>query len=154
MRRKKNSNLQNASSVFESIAKEVGLYNDVELSRIKKQWATLFDIPVSQHTEPVLLKDKRLIINVDSNVWLSELFFQRDKILKKLVSFNVKSIKLRAGNVSHDADINTKSVETARELDVDEIEFINKLTENIQDNQLIDAIKKAATRSLSHKKNP
>jgi hypothetical protein len=151
MKRKKNSNLQKASFVFESIAKEVGLSSSVELLRIKKQWTTLFDIPVSQHTEPVLLEDRQLVINVDSNIWLTELFYQREKILKKLVSFNVKSIKLRAGNVSKHSIADIPEGNPVKKLDASEIEFINTLGVKIEDNELRQAIKKAAERSLSHK---
>lgn len=129
----------------------MGIAGSVELFRIKKQWATLFAPPLSQHTQPVLLKDKELVINVDSNMWLSELFFQREKILKKLVSFNVKSIKLRAGKVFN--QIIVDEIENKSDLTNNEIEFINNLGVDIKDNDLLAAIKRAAARSLAYKKN-
>ncbi|MBF0473744.1 MAG: DUF721 domain-containing protein, partial [Nitrospirae bacterium] len=134
-------------------AKEVGLSSSVELLRIKNQWTTLFDHPVSQHTEPVLLEDRQLVINVNSNLWLSELFYQRDKILKKLAAFNVKSIKLRAGNVSSREVNNVAEIKLVKKLDDSEIKFIDDLGVNIEDNELRQVIKNAAKRSLSHKED-
>ncbi|MCL0036771.1 DUF721 domain-containing protein [Thermodesulfovibrionales bacterium] len=64
----------------------------VKLELMRKEWNNLFSGPLSVHTYPVELKDKELLINVDSPVWLGQLKFFKQDIIGKLHSYNIKEI--------------------------------------------------------------
>jgi hypothetical protein len=70
------------------------------LARLQKQWATLFDEPLSLHTYPASLNNGILVVNVDSPLWLQQLKYFKQAMLKKLESYRIKTIDFRHGSAN------------------------------------------------------
>ncbi len=143
--------MEKASSTFESIAKDLGMWEELRLNKIKNQWSKLFSPPLSLHMNPYLLKNNHLLIHVDSTIWLQELYFYKNEILSKLKVFNISSIKLRTGPVKPSLRTHVKKKST--KLIIEDRTFINEITDEIQDENLKKTIKKTIEKSLSFSKS-
>jgi len=89
--------------------RELGIEDSVRLAEIKKDWYNLFNEPLSSHMSPYKLSEGEILLTVDSPVWLQELSFYKEDIIKKLSSYNVKSVRFRLGRVSIRKSPNPKS---------------------------------------------
>ncbi len=73
------------SSVIPDLVKRLGLEEDQWLITLGSEWAVLAGDAVAAHTRPGQFKDGKLIVFVDSSVWLSELKrYGRKEMLEKL----------------------------------------------------------------------
>ncbi len=88
--------------VFENISKTdtAGTSKDDILSA----WQRAVGVKAAKHSSPVGLKDKTLIVNVDSTVWIYQLRLKEADILKKmrkqLKKPGVEKIRFRAGEIA------------------------------------------------------
>ncbi len=139
--------MQRASFTFESIAKDLGLWEGLKLDRVKKRWSEIFPPPLSLHMQPYILKNRQLFIQVDSQVWMQELHFYKKEMLSKLKIFNINSIKLRLGNIKSTQDNNHKKT-IIKPLNSKDASFIIDITDDIHDEILKISIKKAMEQSL------
>ena len=66
-------------------------------------WERAAGKTAARHSAPVSLRNKTLIVSVDSTVWMYQLRLQNAGLLKKinkqLKSHSVESIRLRAGEI-------------------------------------------------------
>jgi len=53
-------------------------------SRIQNVWKKIVDQKGQQHSSIINFQDKRLIVNIDSSIWLFQFNLKRWKILKEL----------------------------------------------------------------------
>ena len=53
-------------------------------SRIQNVWKKIVDQKGQQHSSIINFQDKRLIVNIDSSIWLFQFNLKRGKILKEL----------------------------------------------------------------------
>jgi len=143
--------LEKASSTFESLAKDLGIWEGLSLKIIKNHWSKIFSPPLSMHMKPYLLKNNHLLIHVDSNIWLQELYFYKKEILSKLKAFNISSIKLSPGSVKSSTTAEEK--QKPRELNMGDRLFIDEITDEIQDENLKKTVKKTIEKSLSSSKS-
>lgn len=91
--------MQRAGSALSPVLKELGMESAIALHRLRGQWGSLFGEALSLHARPVSLSGGRLLINVDSPVWLQELSFLKADMAEKLKGFGVKDIRLRLGRI-------------------------------------------------------
>jgi len=80
--------------------KALGLQNQHWLGALEKEWARVVGQPVAKHTRPGCIEGERLVVFVDSSVWLNELRrYGMDKMLSNLqerfTSARIKSVVLR-----------------------------------------------------------
>ncbi len=88
-------------------------------------------------------------MNVDSNVWLQELKFYKEDILKKLSSYGVKTLKLRLGRVSMKKDIITrKDMQKDVSLNSNELSFIEQTITRLNDESLKAIIKNSIVKAI------
>ena len=74
-----------AASVMPSVLKRIGFDRRQNSAEIVKVWNELIDPTVTAHARPVGLNKGTLFVNVDSNVWLSEIVrYRRHEILQRL----------------------------------------------------------------------
>ena len=92
--------MENAGSILASIFKNIGMEDSLTLSCLQREWASLFDEPLSLHIYPASLNNGILVINVDSPLWLQELKFFKQAILKKLESYRINTIDFRLGSAN------------------------------------------------------
>jgi len=143
--------MEKAGSLLGPVVKRLGIESGVRLSRIKNDWHTLFDKPLSLHMSPARLTEGELLLNVDSPMWVQQLTFYKKEITAKLSGYGVREIRFRIGKVSplmpreeNDRKLSELSSEDAR--------FIERLVDPIDDAELRDAVRGAAEKSLRTKK--
>jgi hypothetical protein len=134
-------------SILRPIIKNLGIEEGVRLSRVRKNWHNIFDKPVSLHISPAKISQGKLIINVDSPLWLQQLSYYEKDILEKLRAYGIKNVYFRIGKIYRPK----KSTAINREkgnLSSEDTSFIIELTNDIGDQTLKDAIQKALEKSL------
>ncbi len=92
--------MENAGSILASIFKNIGMEDSLVLVRLQREWATLFDEPLSLHIYPASLNNGILVVNVDSPLWLQQLKFFKQAILKKLEAYRINTIDFRHGSAN------------------------------------------------------
>jgi predicted nucleic acid-binding Zn ribbon protein len=79
------SNAKTPGQVMPGVLKELRMDNRRAEAELVKVWNNLIDPVVTAHAQPVGLNKGTLFVNVDSNVWLSEIVqWRRKEILDRL----------------------------------------------------------------------
>jgi hypothetical protein len=147
--------LRLVGNLLSDIFKDLGFEDRFKLSFLQKEWFNLFDEPLSLHMYPVQLNEKELLINVDNNVWLSQLKFFSKDIEKRLQPYGISSVKFKYGKVFRKGkekgfkkiDSHNKNISLSKK----EIEWIKNLLSTFEDKELKENIKKAIEVSLNRK---
>jgi predicted nucleic acid-binding Zn ribbon protein len=73
------------------------------IAPIRECWRSLFEKEGAEHSVPVSIRDGKLLVLVDSSVWLQHLTIKKRDILEKLKRFpsakSVEEIRFRQGKV-------------------------------------------------------
>lgn len=150
--------MKKVGSLISPFLKNLGVEEAVGLEKLKRDWHTLFNEPLSLHMSPSILKNGELIINVDSPVWLQQISFYKPDIIKKLAGNGIKNIRLKLGKVRQETPLpargGKKEVEPAIPIDPETLQYIDETVSEIQDAKLKDAIKKSMTKAFSRKRRP
>ncbi|HCE05134.1 MAG TPA: hypothetical protein DEQ62_02250, partial [Verrucomicrobiales bacterium] len=73
------------ADLMPAVMQKLGLKQRQSEAEISKVWTELIDPTVTEHASPVGIRKGTLFVNVDSNVWLSEIVrYRRHEILKRL----------------------------------------------------------------------
>jgi hypothetical protein len=135
------------------IIKNLGIEDNLRLAEIKKDWNNLFKDPLSLHMFPSKLSEGEILINVDSAVWLQELNYYKDDILKKLNKYGVKEARLRLGKVQKNISSEVKSKKLkARRFSVQELSYIDQVVLKINDPELREIVRRALEKAIASKK--
>jgi len=70
--------------VLESVLKEHKLTSDIEAYRVFAQWGEIAGPAVATHCRPVRLNGDTLYVEVDDPVWLAQLRYMKEEILRKI----------------------------------------------------------------------
>lgn len=143
--------MEKAGSLLGPVVKSLGIESGVRLSRIKNEWHTLFNKPLSLHMSPSKLTEGELLLNVDSPVWVQQLNFLKKEITAKLSGHGVREIRFRIGKVSPLRPPEDNSPKLP-ELSSEDTRFIDGLVDAIDDTELRNAVRRAAEKSLRTKK--
>jgi hypothetical protein len=143
--------MEKAGSLLGPVVKRLGIESGVRLSRIKNDWHTLFDKPLSLHMSPLRLTEGELLLNVDSPMWVQQLNFYKKEITAKLSGHGVREIRFRIGKVSP-LRPREENVRKLSELSAEDARFIEGLVDTIDDTELRNAVRGAAEKSLRTKK--
>lgn len=146
--------MKRADSVLASVIKNLGMEDGVRLGRLKREWSTIFEKPVSLHTAPANLKEGELLINVDSPIWLQQLSFYKEAIIKKLHGFEIKTVRFKLGRVLPEKkqDKTIPFATKKQALTANNSSYIEKTVFLIQDMELRDRVKKAIEKCIVSKK--
>ena len=143
--------VKRADSLLAPLIRNLGIEDSVRLGRIRNEWAVIFEKPVSLHMAPAGIKEKELLINVDSPVWLQQLNFYKDTIIKKLSGFGIKTVRFKIGRVLPEKK-QYKTILEKRLLTANENSYIEETISPVPDHELRDKIKKAMEKSMSFKR--
>lgn len=150
--------MKKIGSLISPFLKDLGVEEAVGLEKIRRDWQTLFNEPLSLHMCPFLLKNGELIINVDSPVWLQQISFYKTDIIKKLAGSGITEVRLKLGKVRQETALpargKKKSVEAPTPIDPETMRYIDETVSEIQDAELKNAIKKSMTKAFSRKRRP
>jgi hypothetical protein len=139
--------VQKTSALLEPLIAKLGIAEGVRLVRLKTDWDEIFEKPLSLHMRPSKYSEGTLLLNVDSTLWIHQLSYHKNAILEKLRPYGVRDIRFRVGKLSRRAT-HTPDAGRLREISAEELSFIGSLVSGIGDDELREAIKGAAERSL------
>ncbi len=126
-----------------------GIHESIRLLEMKKDWNKLFAKPLSLHMFPSVLSEGNLIINVDSNIWLQELNFYKDEIIKKLHPYGVKNVRFRLGKILKQTKSGFKSQKIKNySLPPEELSYIEEILSFVNDSELREKIRNAMIKSI------
>lgn len=76
---------RSAGNLMPALLKRLGLDQRRREAEVAKVWKNLIDPSVTAHAQPAGIHKGTLFVNVDSNVWLSEIVrYRRHEILQRL----------------------------------------------------------------------
>jgi Dna[CI] antecedent, DciA len=139
--------MEKAESLLSPLLKRLGIDEDVRLQRIRNDWQTLFEKPLSLHMSPSRLFEGDLLLSVDSPAWMQQLGFCKKEILRKLAGYGVRDLSLRIGRVSTKNRHKDHARKTA-ELSSEETFFVSDVVSGIGDELLRKTIRKTIEKSL------
>ncbi|MEW6001744.1 MAG: DUF721 domain-containing protein [Nitrospirota bacterium] len=146
--------MKKVDSLLIPIIRNLGINEGLRLAEIKKNWYELFNEPLSSHISPLKLSQGKILLQVDSPVWLQELNFYEEELIKKLSPHGVKAVRFRLGRVPTKArgklkgQYHTKSI--VKSLTKEELTFIEDRVSRIKDPDLRVRIKRAMEKSIQH----
>lgn len=72
------------SSVINNLSKSLGFETKmVELS-IQKRWGEIMGENMANHTRPEQIRYKKLYIKVDNSIWMHQLLFLKEEIIRRV----------------------------------------------------------------------
>jgi len=142
--------VKRADSVLIPFIRELGIEDGVKLAEIRRNWYNLFDKPLSYHMSPLILSKGEILLNVDSPVWLQELTFYKEDIIKKMSSYGVKTVRFRLGRVSTKVKSGIQSWKSrVKQLTTEELSYIEETVSKINDEKLKETVQKAMKKSFT-----
>jgi hypothetical protein len=142
--------VKRADSLLKPLIRDLGIEEGVRLSEMKQKWNVLFQEPLPHHMSPSLFTGGELLLNVDSPVWLQELKFYREDIIRKLSSYGVKAIRFRLGRVVTTGKSGVGNERLGvKSLKADEHSFIDKAVAGITEDDLKVTLKTAMKKAIT-----
>ncbi len=141
--------MRRADSLLAPLIRDLGIRDGVRLAGIRKDWSSLLADPVPLHTYPLMLSGDELLIAVDSPVWLQELQFYKENIVRKLGPYGVKAVRFRLGRVSAQAKPGGRSQKPLRRLTDKEHAFIQEEAAKIHDEGLKEKLKTTIEKAIT-----
>jgi hypothetical protein len=142
--------VKRADSLLKPLVRDLGIGDGVRLAQIKSQWHALFQKPLSHHMAPSVLSGDELLLSVDSPVWLQELKFYQAEIIKKLVPYQVKSVRFRLGRVPAAANQeDEREVRKCKALTACDRSFIEDSVSEIHDKELKETLQKTIAKAMT-----
>jgi hypothetical protein len=145
--------VKKADSLLIPLIKELGIEDSVRLTEIKNNWHKIFNKPLSSHMYPSMLSKGEILLNVDSPVWLQELKFYKEDIIKKISYYGVKAVRFRLGRVStrEPSEVKSKS-SRGKPLSSEDLSYIEETVSRVDDKDLRNNIRKAMGKSIATRK--
>jgi hypothetical protein len=141
--------VKRADSLLAPFIKNFGIEERVRLAEIKKNWEPIFGKPLSYHMAPCTLSNGELLLNVDSPVWLQELKFYKEEILKKLASHGVRTVRFRLGRVSMKENPGVRiQRQKVVSLNAEELSFIEETIARLDDESLRGIVKTTIEKAI------
>jgi hypothetical protein len=137
-------------SLLIPFVRDLGIEDGVRLAEIKMNWHNLFNKPLSYHMSPSMLSGDEIVLNVDSPVWLQELNFYKEDIIKKLSAYSVKAVRFRLGTLMTSTSrgrISKKS--EVRRFTTEELSYIDEAVSQIEDEKLKEVAKTAMEKAIA-----
>jgi hypothetical protein len=144
--------MNRVDSLLGPFIKDLGIEDAVRLDEIKRNWNTLFREPLSFNMSPAVFSGGELLIIVYSPVWLQELNFYKEYIMKKLNSYGVEAVRFRLGRVPASVRSMARSEgHRFKQLKAEEHSYIEEIISGIGDSELRGWVKRAMEKYLSKK---
>lgn len=128
--------------------RELGIIDGVMLAEIKRNWHNLFSKPLSYHMSPFRISRDEILLNVDSPVWLQELNFYKEDIIKKMSSYGIKAVRFRLGRVSTKSEVKSQKSKVRR-LTYEELSYVEGTVSKINDEALKMVVKMAMEKAIT-----
>lgn len=145
--------MENTGSILATLFKNAGMGDKLTLARLQAEWADRFDEPLSLHTFPLSLNKGLLVVNVDSPLWMQQLKFFKQAMLKKLDPYGIKAIDFRQGrtNLSRFRRVQEEPEGyelREQKLSAEDTEWIEQTLSDVSDAELKERIKTVLEKAL------
>lgn len=146
--------MENTRSILAAIFRNAGMEEKFTLARLQAEWTDYFDAPLSMHTFPSGLNKGFLTVNVDSPLWMQQLKFFKQPMLKKLSAAGITAIDFRRGRVDRPVS-GAAGKEPGREksspgkLSGPDAEWIDRTLSCIEDAELREQIRSVLEKALT-----
>ena len=145
--------MKKVDSLCIPIIRGLGLHDAVRLAAIKKDWHTLFSQPLCIHMFPCKVSNGEILLNVDSPVWLQELQYSKEKVIERLRSYGIISVRFKIGRVSRTKQRKrTDEAPRFKTLSPEEVALVEDTASQINDKELRGSLQRAMKKSLSSSK--
>jgi predicted nucleic acid-binding Zn ribbon protein len=93
--------MEQIKTIIQDVIENISADKKDQHAAIFKTWQETVGKRASRHTKIVMLEKGRLIVNVDSSVWLFQLSLKRPALLKRLkgVISDIEKISFRIGRI-------------------------------------------------------
>lgn len=145
--------MERASSLLAPLIRRLGLEDGVRLARIKNDWNSIFDKPLSLHMSPSRISEGELLLYVDSPVWIQQLGYYKKDLLRKLGAYGVRNVRFMLGRVSQKKQPIAPAEKPAGISPEDE-SFMNAVISEVCDEDLREAVRGALEKSLKASARP
>jgi hypothetical protein len=146
----KSNFVKRADVLLKPLVRDLGIDDGIRLAQVKSRWHILFQKPLSCHMSPSLLSGNELLLTVDSPVWLQELKFYQEDIIKKLASYQVRTIRFRLGRVNPLANQEEDSKDRkGKFLTEHDCSFIEETVSDIRDKELKETLQKTIAKAIA-----
>jgi hypothetical protein len=135
------------------LLKGLGIEEGVRFEGIKRDWTSIFREPLSLHMCPSRLQNGELLIHVDSTVWLHQISFYKEEILRNLAPFGVKDVRFRLGRVDSKRPRSPRLQQKHYALDSAALRQIEEAVSGMEEGPVKESVKRAMEKALSAKKN-
>jgi Dna[CI] antecedent, DciA len=140
-------------SILASVFRNLGIEDRLTLACLQRDWTGLFGEPLSSHTYPSSVNKGKLVVNVDSPLWLQQLKFFRQTMLKKLETYGISSLDFKHGKThvftSHRTAGNLPdSNAEGKDLCETDLEWIKQTVDGINDPELRESMKNVLEKAL------
>lgn len=140
------------AEIISPLLKELGLETGIRLELLKRRWDELLRPPLCLHLYPISIKDRELIVNVSSSMWLQEITLHKEDILILLKPFGLTDVRFRLGRVPRRHDLKAKKGDdkiSKCTLSPQLLRYIEKTLEPVSDKELREVIRPVIEKSLS-----
>ncbi len=147
------------------IIRDLGISDIVKLSKIKKNWHTIFLEPLSCHMSPCKVSKGEILLTVDSPIWLQELHYLKEDIVKKLSFYGITEVRFKLGRVPQkiksevsksNYTLKHKSINSGESkmglLTMEEQAYLEETVSKINDLELREKIRNAIEKSIIARK--
>ncbi len=130
----------------------------IPLFNLERSWIDITGDAVGRHSYPMRIIGTTLLVRVEHPSWMQELSYLKPKLLAKIndaiPAVKIKDIRFELGHLP-DNKLHTEKADPIKfkeDLEKDELEFIERAAEQIPDEDIQAAAKKAMTRGFTRKK--
>ncbi|MEO0009009.1 MAG: DUF721 domain-containing protein [candidate division WOR-3 bacterium] len=81
---KRRTSFKSIAESLPAVLKEIGLAEKVAAFQAVVQWSEIVGPAIARHTRALGIEGQTLLVAVDSPAWMTQLFYLRDEILKKV----------------------------------------------------------------------
>lgn len=121
-------------NILGKLVRDYGISGGIALNVIRKQWTEIVGKTVAAHTFPDTVKNKVLMIVVDTPQWMHHLSFYKEEITAKLEHYDIKEIRFRRGKIPERVDIK-KEIEESM-LNEEDKRYLENTLRNLKDDEL------------------
>ncbi len=121
-------------NILPSLFCNLGIEDAVRLKFLREKWNSIFSHPITEHTFPRDLKNKTLIVTVNSHAWLNELNLLKEDFVKKLHSYGIENVEFRFGRIYKNMAQTDKKHNVS--LSKEQKEWMNQTLKKIKDDEI------------------
>lgn len=80
----KRNTTRRIGDLLPGVLKELGLEGKLDEGRLREEWPSIVGEAIAQRSRPLTIRRKTLFIEVENNVWMNEIQFHRNEIIRKV----------------------------------------------------------------------